>query len=159
MATVKLDPANGSIRLGEMARGSCGSSADYVTGTVLESAGSNLSAAALPAHSALLREQVSPTSPKAPSSAAHQDRASAASSTWRRSPGRGRRARCTPSTLRVSNTSKNPAAPRAFSRSGVSFEQTGGFGLPADIDRSFDRLVSALTAAVATWSTPAPEHP
>ena len=67
MATVKLDPSNGSIRLGEMARGSCCSSADYVTGTVLESAGSNLSAAALPAHSALLREQVSPTSPKAPS--------------------------------------------------------------------------------------------
>ena len=47
----------------------------------------------------------------------------------------------------------------SFSSSGVSFEQTGGFGLPADIDRSFDRLVSALTAAVATWSTPAPEHP
>jgi len=58
MATVKPDPSNGSIRLGEVARGSCGSSAGYVTGTVLECAGgSNLTAAAPPAHSALLREQ------------------------------------------------------------------------------------------------------
>jgi hypothetical protein len=35
----------------------------------------------------------------------------------------------------------------------VSLEMTGGFGLPADIDRSFDRLVSALVDAMAAWST------
>ncbi len=37
----------------------------------------------------------------------------------------------------------------------VSLEMTGGFGLPADIDRSFDRLVSSLTDAMAAWSTAA----
>jgi AcrR family transcriptional regulator len=35
----------------------------------------------------------------------------------------------------------------------VSLEMTGGFGLPADIDRSFDRLVTSLTDAMAAWST------
>lgn len=35
----------------------------------------------------------------------------------------------------------------------VSLETTGGFGLPADIDRSFDRLVGALIDAMAAWST------
>jgi AcrR family transcriptional regulator len=34
----------------------------------------------------------------------------------------------------------------------VSLEMTGGFGLPADIDRSFDHLVSALTNAMASWT-------
>lgn len=33
----------------------------------------------------------------------------------------------------------------------VALETGGGFGLPLDIDRSFDRLVTALTAALATW--------
>ncbi len=42
----------------------------------------------------------------------------------------------------------------------VSLEQAGGFGLPADINRSFGRLVSALIAAAGTWSASAPEeHP
>ena len=35
----------------------------------------------------------------------------------------------------------------------VALETGGGFGLPLDIDRSFDRLVTALTAALATWGT------
>jgi AcrR family transcriptional regulator len=33
----------------------------------------------------------------------------------------------------------------------VSLETGGGFGLPLDIDRSFDRLVSATTAALSEW--------
>ena len=33
----------------------------------------------------------------------------------------------------------------------VSLEQAGGFGLPVDIDRSFDRLVTALDRALASW--------
>jgi AcrR family transcriptional regulator len=37
----------------------------------------------------------------------------------------------------------------------VSLETTGGFGLPADIDRSFDRLVDSLIHAMAAWSTSA----
>ncbi len=41
----------------------------------------------------------------------------------------------------------------------VSLERAGGFGLPADINRSFDRLVSALAAAIATWSPTAREGP
>jgi AcrR family transcriptional regulator len=39
----------------------------------------------------------------------------------------------------------------------VSLETTGGFGLPADIERSFDRLVDSLIHAIALWSTSA--HP
>jgi AcrR family transcriptional regulator len=35
----------------------------------------------------------------------------------------------------------------------VSLETSGGFGLPANIDRSFDRLVTSLVQAMATWST------
>ena len=34
----------------------------------------------------------------------------------------------------------------------VSLETSGGFGLPQDIDRSFDRLVTSLVQAMATWS-------
>lgn len=34
----------------------------------------------------------------------------------------------------------------------VSLESSGGFGLPADIDRSFDRLVRGLEAALAGWA-------
>jgi AcrR family transcriptional regulator len=33
----------------------------------------------------------------------------------------------------------------------VTLETTGGFGLPVDIDRSFDRLVRGLTTAFAGW--------
>jgi AcrR family transcriptional regulator len=34
----------------------------------------------------------------------------------------------------------------------VALESGGGFGLPADIDRSFERLVRAITVAFARWS-------
>ena len=34
----------------------------------------------------------------------------------------------------------------------VSLETGGGFGLPQNIDRSFDRLVTSLVQAMATWS-------
>jgi hypothetical protein len=33
----------------------------------------------------------------------------------------------------------------------VILEMDGGFGLPVDIDRSFDRLVAGLTTAFALW--------
>ncbi|MGA7989098.1 MAG: WHG domain-containing protein [Candidatus Dormiibacterota bacterium] len=33
----------------------------------------------------------------------------------------------------------------------VTLEAEGGFGLPVDIDRSYDRLVAGLTTAFATW--------
>ena len=33
----------------------------------------------------------------------------------------------------------------------VVLEGSGGFGLPRDVDRSFDRLVGALDAALADW--------
>jgi len=35
-------------------------------------------------------------------------------------------------------------------------EDAGGFGLPVDIDRSFDALVDALDRALATWPTATP---
>jgi AcrR family transcriptional regulator len=35
----------------------------------------------------------------------------------------------------------------------VTLEEAGGFGLPVDVDRSFDRLVAGLTTAFASWST------
>lgn len=34
----------------------------------------------------------------------------------------------------------------------VTLEAAGGFGLPVDIDRSFDRLVAGLARAFARWS-------
>ncbi len=34
----------------------------------------------------------------------------------------------------------------------VALESGGGFGLPVDIDRSFDRLVGGLVVAIAHWS-------
>lgn len=34
----------------------------------------------------------------------------------------------------------------------VTLEAAGGFGLPRDVDRSFDRLVDALDAALTAWS-------
>ncbi len=33
----------------------------------------------------------------------------------------------------------------------VSLEQAGGFGLPRDVDRSFERMVDALDAALTRW--------
>jgi hypothetical protein len=33
----------------------------------------------------------------------------------------------------------------------VSLEHAGGFGLPVDIDRSFDQLVLALDIALSSW--------
>jgi hypothetical protein len=34
----------------------------------------------------------------------------------------------------------------------VTLEAAGGFGLPVDMDRSYDRLVAGLTTAFAGWS-------
>ncbi|MEO5722798.1 MAG: WHG domain-containing protein [Ilumatobacteraceae bacterium] len=34
----------------------------------------------------------------------------------------------------------------------VTLEALGGFGLPADIDRSFDRLIAGLVAGLADWA-------
>jgi hypothetical protein len=34
----------------------------------------------------------------------------------------------------------------------VSLEANGGFGMPFSVDRSFDRLVHALAAAMSSWS-------
>jgi hypothetical protein len=34
----------------------------------------------------------------------------------------------------------------------VTLEAGGGFGLPVDLDRSFDRLVAGLSTAFARWS-------
>jgi AcrR family transcriptional regulator len=34
----------------------------------------------------------------------------------------------------------------------VTLESAGGFGLPVDIDRSFERLVGGLTTALAGWA-------
>jgi AcrR family transcriptional regulator len=34
----------------------------------------------------------------------------------------------------------------------VSLEANGGFGMPFSVDRSFDRLVHALVAAMSSWS-------
>lgn len=39
----------------------------------------------------------------------------------------------------------------------VALEAGGGFGLPRDVDRSFDRLVGALDTAFAGWPVAAPE--
>ena len=47
----------------------------------------------------------------------------------------------------------------------ITLEADGGFGLPADVDRSFSRLVDALCRGLATWSQavggpkPAPGSP
>jgi hypothetical protein len=35
----------------------------------------------------------------------------------------------------------------------VTLEAGGGFGLPVDVDRSFDRLVAGLATAFVGWST------
>ncbi len=40
----------------------------------------------------------------------------------------------------------------------VVLETSGGFGLPRDVDRSFDRLVGALDAALTAWPKSEPCH-
>ena len=35
----------------------------------------------------------------------------------------------------------------------VALEASDGFGLPQDVDRSFDRLVDALDRALSGWTT------
>jgi len=39
----------------------------------------------------------------------------------------------------------------------VALEQAGGFGLPRDVDRSFDRLVTGLDAALRAWPGAVPD--
>lgn len=41
----------------------------------------------------------------------------------------------------------------------VTLESAGGFGLPADVDRSFERLVGALDTAFAAWEDRQPAAP
>ena len=37
----------------------------------------------------------------------------------------------------------------------ISLEQAGGFGMPVDVDRSFNRLVLALSSTLSDWATSA----
>jgi AcrR family transcriptional regulator len=37
----------------------------------------------------------------------------------------------------------------------ITLESSGGFGLPVDVDRSFQRLVSAIATAFSSWPTEA----
>lgn len=41
----------------------------------------------------------------------------------------------------------------------VTLEAAGGFGLPVDIDRSFDRLVRSLVTALSGWPRDEPTRP
>jgi hypothetical protein len=34
----------------------------------------------------------------------------------------------------------------------VSLESSGGFGLPADVNRSFERYIQSLTQQLHTWA-------
>lgn len=36
----------------------------------------------------------------------------------------------------------------------ISLEQAGGFGLPVDVDRSFDRIICALAQTFTAWPPP-----
>ena len=40
----------------------------------------------------------------------------------------------------------------------ISLEQAGGFGLPTDVDRSFDRVIAALAQTFTAWPPPETEH-
>ena len=40
----------------------------------------------------------------------------------------------------------------------ISLEQAGGFGLPTDVDRSFDRVIAALAQTFTAWPPPATEQ-
>ena len=40
----------------------------------------------------------------------------------------------------------------------VSLEAEGGFGLPLDVDRSFDRLVQGMVSAFSSWDADARTH-
>jgi len=37
----------------------------------------------------------------------------------------------------------------------ITLEAAGGFGLPADVDRSFDRLIAALASTLTSWKAAA----
>lgn len=39
----------------------------------------------------------------------------------------------------------------------ISLEQAGGFGLPTDVDRSFDRVIAALAQTFTAWPPPQSE--
>ena len=41
----------------------------------------------------------------------------------------------------------------------ITLEQAGGFGLPADVDRSFDRLVAGLSTTLTTWALASASDP
>lgn len=38
----------------------------------------------------------------------------------------------------------------------ISLEQAGGFGLPVDVDRSFDRLIAGLAKTLSAWTADQP---
>lgn len=38
----------------------------------------------------------------------------------------------------------------------ITLEHAGGFGLPADVDRSFDRLIAGLADTLTSWGRPGP---
>ena len=38
----------------------------------------------------------------------------------------------------------------------ITLDQAGGFGLPADVDRSFDRIIFSLAQTFSTWPPPEP---
>ena len=40
----------------------------------------------------------------------------------------------------------------------ISLEQAGGFGLPTDVDRSFDRVIAALAQTFTAWPPPETER-
>ena len=40
----------------------------------------------------------------------------------------------------------------------ASLEVAGGFGLPRDVDRSFDRMVAALDVALRSWPSTPPDR-
>jgi len=47
---------------------------------------------------------------------------------------------------------------RAVVHGFLDLERTGGFGLPAGIDHSFDRLVRGLARLLGSWRTPPTDH-
>jgi AcrR family transcriptional regulator len=49
-------------------------------------------------------------------------------------------------------------AMRAALHGFVALEAVGGFGLPRDVDRSYDRLVSSLDLALREWTTVSPHR-
>ncbi|WP_345711345.1 TetR-like C-terminal domain-containing protein, partial [Kineococcus glutinatus] len=45
---------------------------------------------------------------------------------------------------------------RALLHGFVALENAGGFRLPQDFDRSYERLVTAYAASLASWGAPVP---